>query len=103
MFVAAAVAEIAGCFSFWLWLSEAKPSWWLAHGLVSLVASPGCARWWTAARPGGPTRLMAASVSPPRWQVCGTIEGVRPDRWDTLGAAISLVGAAIIIFGPRSA
>ncbi|ESZ11317.1 hypothetical protein X737_30085 [Mesorhizobium sp. L48C026A00] len=29
--------------------------------------------------------------------------GVRPDCWDTLGAAISLVGAAVIIFGPRSA
>ncbi|MCB1376470.1 MAG: hypothetical protein KDJ78_20250, partial [Rhodobacteraceae bacterium] len=32
-----------------------------------------------------------------------TIEGVRPDRWDTLGAAICLVGATVILFGPRTA
>ena len=30
------------------------------------------------------------------------IEGVKPDRWDVAGAAICLVGAALIIFGPRS-
>ena len=31
------------------------------------------------------------------------IEGVRPDRWDLAGATICLAGAAIILFGPRSA
>jgi small multidrug resistance family-3 protein len=30
------------------------------------------------------------------------VEGIRPDRWDTLGAAVCLVGAAIILFGPRA-
>ena len=30
------------------------------------------------------------------------IEGVRPDRWDMAGAALCLIGAAIILFGPRS-
>jgi small multidrug resistance family-3 protein len=29
------------------------------------------------------------------------VEGMRPDRWDTGGAAICLIGAAVIIFGPR--
>ena len=28
-------------------------------------------------------------------------EGFRPDRWDIAGAAICLVGAAVIIAGPR--
>lgn len=32
-----------------------------------------------------------------------TVEGVRPDRWDALGAVICLIGAAVILFGPRSA
>jgi hypothetical protein len=32
----------------------------------------------------------------------GAVEGIRPDRWDALGAAVCLVGAAIILFGPRS-
>ena len=31
------------------------------------------------------------------------IEGARPDRWDLIGAAICLAGAALILFGPRSA
>jgi small multidrug resistance family-3 protein len=30
------------------------------------------------------------------------VEGAVPDRWDILGAAISLVGAGVILFGPRS-
>jgi small multidrug resistance family-3 protein len=31
------------------------------------------------------------------------VEGVRPDRWDAIGALICLVGAAVILFGPRAA
>ena len=30
-------------------------------------------------------------------------EGHRPDRWDVGGAIVCLAGAAIILFGPRSA
>jgi len=29
-------------------------------------------------------------------------EGTIPDRWDTLGAFVCLIGAGIILFGPRS-
>ncbi len=30
------------------------------------------------------------------------IEGTRPDRWDITGALICVIGAGIILFGPRS-
>ena len=30
-------------------------------------------------------------------------EGFKPDRWDTIGAAICLAGAAVILWGPRPA
>ena len=30
------------------------------------------------------------------------VEGVRPDRWDMLGAGVCLAGAAIILYGPRA-
>jgi small multidrug resistance family-3 protein len=30
------------------------------------------------------------------------VDGFRPDRWDLLGAAICLVGVAVIMYGPRS-
>jgi len=29
------------------------------------------------------------------------VESIRPDRWDLIGGAVCLVGAAIILFGPR--
>ena len=32
-----------------------------------------------------------------------TVEGARPDRWDLTGAGICLMGAALILFGPRGA
>lgn len=30
------------------------------------------------------------------------IEGNRPDRWDLIGGIICVVGALIILYGPRS-
>ena len=29
-------------------------------------------------------------------------ENVKPDRWDVIGGSISLIGAAIILWGPRA-
>ncbi|QQR41060.1 YnfA family protein [Devosia rhizoryzae] len=29
-------------------------------------------------------------------------EGIRPDRWDMIGAGLALAGAAIVFFGPRA-
>jgi small multidrug resistance family-3 protein len=103
VYIAAAFAEIAGCFSFWIVLREGKPSWWLAPGLVSLalfawlltcIDSAAAGRAYAAY--GGV--YIAASLVWLWW-----VEGVRPDRWDTLGAGLALIGAAVIIFGPRTA
>ena len=38
LFVAAAVAEIAGCFSFWAWWRLEKSPLWLVPGVISLMA-----------------------------------------------------------------
>jgi small multidrug resistance family-3 protein len=102
VYLAAAVAEIAGCFSFWLWLREARSSWWLAPGVISLIMFAWLLTLVDASAAGRAYAAyggvyIAASLT---W--LWMIEGLRPDRWDTLGAAISLVGAAVIIFGPRS-
>src|SRR3546814_1921729 len=37
VYTAAALAEIAGCFSFWAWLRLDKPAWWLTPGMVALA------------------------------------------------------------------
>ena len=31
------------------------------------------------------------------------VEKTRPDQWDAIGAGICLAGAAVILFGPRTA
>ncbi|MBC8158851.1 MAG: YnfA family protein [Rhodospirillales bacterium] len=100
-YIGAAVAEIAGCFAFWGWLKLDKPIWWLVPGMASLalfaylltlVDSTAAGRAYAAY--GGV--YIAASLA---W--LWIIEGVRPVRWDISGVVICLVGATVIIAGPR--
>ena len=37
IYVAAALAEIAGCFAFWAWLRNGQSAWWIAPGIASLI------------------------------------------------------------------
>ncbi|MCW2350219.1 MULTISPECIES: YnfA family protein [unclassified Sphingobium] len=102
-FIGAALAEIAGCFAFWAWLRLDKSPLWLLPGLASLavfawlltlVEADYAGR--TYAAYGG---VYIASALAWLWLA----EGTRPDRWDVLGGAVCLCGAAIIVFGPRTA
>ncbi|MET0907546.1 MAG: YnfA family protein [Bradyrhizobiaceae bacterium] len=101
VYVAAALAEIVGCFAFWAWLRLGKPVWLVIPGVASLVLfawlltqieSEAAGRAYAAY--GG--IYIAMSVL---W--LWLAEGFRPDRWDIAGAAICLIGAAVIIAGPR--
>lgn len=102
-YVGAALAEIAGCFAFWAWARLDKPVWWLLPGLASLavfawlltlVDSAAAGRAYAAY--GGV--YIAASLA---W--LWAVEGAQPDRWDLIGGAVCLVGAGIILLGPRPA
>ncbi|WP_119681148.1 YnfA family protein [Indioceanicola profundi] len=97
----AALAEIAGCFSFWAWLRLDRTPLWIVPGIASLIAfawlltridADFAGRAYAAY--GGV--YIAASLA---W--LWIAEGQRPDRWDVTGAAICLVGAALILLGPR--
>lgn len=101
VYIGAAVAEIAGCFAFWAWLRLDKSAWWIMPGLASLalfaylltlVDSAAAGRAYAAY--GG---IYIASSLAWLWLV----EGVKPDRWDAIGAGICLIGTAIIIAAPR--
>ena len=101
LYSAAAVAEIGGCFAFWAWLRLDRSIYWVLPGLVSLIVfallltridSMFAGR--TFAAYGGV--YIAASVI---W--LWVVEGQRPDRWDVVGSVICLIGAAIILLGPR--
>lgn len=101
LYAAAALAEIAGCFAFWAWLRLGKPAFWLAPGLLSLALFaylltrvPADAAGRAYAAYGGV--YIAASLV---W--LWLVEGQRPDRFDLAGAAICLVGAAVILLPAR--
>ena len=103
LYLAAALAEIAGCFAFWAWLRLDKSALWLIPGMVSL----GIFAWLLT--------MVDASAAGRAYAAYGGIyiaaslawlwgaEGLRPDRWDVIGATICLIGAAVIIAGPRAA
>lgn len=102
-FIAAAVAEIAGCFAFWAWLRLGKSMLWLLPGTASLILF---AYFLTFAEVTAAGRAYAAYggiyiAASLAW--LWLVEGTRPDRWDTIGAAVCLLGAAIILFVPRHA
>ena len=98
----AALGEIGGCFAFWAWLRSGKSPLWTIPGTASLIAfalvltridSPSAGRAYAAY---GGIYILSSLL----W--LWVVEGTTPDRWDILGAAICLAGAAVILFGPRT-
>lgn len=101
IYIAAAAAEIAGCFAVWGWLRLNASALWLIPGvaslclfayLLTLVESAFAGRAYAAY--GG--IYIAASLL---WM--WLVEKSPPDRWDLAGAALCLSGAAVIIYAPR--
>jgi small multidrug resistance family-3 protein len=101
LFSLTAAAEIFGCYAVYLWLRWHKPVWWLLPGaaalalfawLLTLHPQAGAGRVYAAY---GGVYIAASLV----W--LWTVEGIRPDRWDVLGSLICLMGASVILFGPR--
>ena len=101
IYALAALAEIAGCFAFWAWLRMGKSVWWVAPGIASLLLFAWLLTRVDAVAAG---RTYAAYggiyiVGSLAW--LWIVEGLKPDRYDLIGGAVCLVGAVIIIAGPR--
>lgn len=100
LFVLTAVAEIAGCYLPYLWMRQGKSVWLLVPGALSLALFA----WLLSLHPTAAGRTYAAyggvyvavAVFWLWW-----IDGVRPDRWDLIGVAVTLIGMSIIAFGPH--
>jgi small multidrug resistance family-3 protein len=101
LFAAAALCEIAGCFAFWACFRLHRPALWLVPGMASLAAfawllsrveSPFAGRVYAAY---GGVYILASLV----W--LAVVERSAPDRWDLIGAVICLLGASVILGGPR--
>ncbi|MEL6267247.1 MAG: YnfA family protein [Pseudomonadota bacterium] len=100
-YLVAALAEIAGCFAFWAWLRLGHSAWWILPGLAALALFAWALTFVEATAAGRAYAAyggvyIAASLA---W--LWLVEGVRPDRWDLLGAGLCLAGAAIILAAPR--
>ncbi|CAH1657472.1 YnfA family protein [Chelatococcus asaccharovorans] len=102
IYVLAALAEIAGCFAFWAWLRLGYSALWLIPGVASLAAFAYFLTLVDAAAAGrayaayGGIYIVMSLIW--LWRA----EGIAPDRWDIAGGAICLLGAGVILLGPRA-
>lgn len=100
LFVATAVAEIVGCYLPYLWLRQGASAWLLLPGVASLALFA----WLLSLHPTAAGRVYAAYGGvyigvAIVWLML--VDGVKPTTTDWIGAAICLVGMAVIMFGPR--
>lgn len=100
LFALTALAEILGCYLPYLWLRRARPPWLVLPAALSLAAFA----WLLTLHPAAAGRTYAAYAgvyvaSALVW--LWLVEGVVPDRWDLIGATVSIAGMAIIAFAPR--
>lgn len=98
---AAAVAEIAGCFAFWAWARNGASPLWLLAGLGALAAFAGLLTLAETATAGRAYAAYSGIYIATSLVWLWLVEGFRPDRWDVLGASIAIIGAGVILFGPR--
>ncbi len=101
LFIATAIAEVVGCYLPFLFLRKGGSPWLLIPGVASLAIFA----WLLSLHPNAAGRTYAAyggvyvAVAVIwLWQV----DRVTPDRWDLIGAAVALVGMAIIAFAPHA-
>jgi small multidrug resistance family-3 protein len=101
LFVLAAVLEIGGAWLVWQGLREHRGWVWIGAGALALSlygvvatfqSDPNFGR--ILAAYGG--IFVAGSIA---WGVVA--DGYRPDRFDLIGAAICLLGMAVIMYAPR--
>lgn len=100
LFVLTALAEIVGCYLPYLWLRKEASAWLLLPAAISLALFA----WLLTLHPFAAGRTYAAYGGVYvgvalvwLWRV----EGIPPDRWDLIGAAVAMAGMAIILFAPR--
>ena len=102
LFVLAALAEIGGAWLVWQGVREQRGLVWIIAGILALGAYGFVATLQPDAHFG---RILAAYggvfvAGSLAWGMA--VDGFRPDRYDVAGAAICLVGVAVIMYAPRA-
>jgi len=102
LFMLTALAEIVGCYLPFLVLKENRTAWLLVPAAASLALFA----WLLSLHPTAAGRVYAAyggvyiSVAI-LW--LWAVDRITPSTSDVVGVAVSLLGMAIIMFGPRQA
>jgi small multidrug resistance family-3 protein len=101
LFMVTAVAEILGCYLPYLWLKNNGSPWLLLPAALSLAVFV----WLLSLHPTAAGRVYAAYGGvyigvAILW--LWVVDGIRPTRWDLIGAAVAVAGMAIIMLGPRT-
>ncbi|SEL04392.1 YnfA family protein [Nitrosovibrio tenuis] len=102
LFMATAIAEIAGCYLPYLWLKQGQSVWLLVPAAASLAIFV----WLLTLHPTTAGRTYAAYGGVYIFVAIiwlWIVEGVTPTVWDMAGSLVALTGMAIIMFAPRHA
>jgi small multidrug resistance family-3 protein len=101
LFAVSALLEIGGCWLVWQCFREHRGWLWAVFGVVALGLYGVSATLQPDSRFG---QILAAygGVFIAGSLIWGYVaDGYRPDRYDIIGAAICLVGVAVIMYAPR--
>lgn len=100
--ILAALCELLGCYAVWRVVRTQQSPWWLAVAVPlllvfawALTRSPAQFAGRAFAAYAGVYLLGAMA-----WFVL--LDGGRIDRWDLLGAGLSLAGALVVLYAPRA-
>ena len=99
-FLLAGFCEIGGGYLVWLWFKEGKALYYgltgfillAVYGLVAALQSSNFGRVYASY--GGIFILLALLWG---WKV----DGIKPDKYDLVGAMIALFGVAVMMYFPR--
>lgn len=101
-YVLAAAGEIGGCFAFWAWLRMHRSALWVIPGSAALIVFAIALTGVDSSHAGRAYAAYGGIYIASSLAWLRVVEGVRPDRWDLIGAAVCLAGAGLILFGPRA-
>ncbi len=100
LFFLTAIAEIVGCYLPYLWLKQGKSAWLLIPAALALVMFV----WLLTLHPFSAGRTYAAYGGVYVAVAIGWlwwVERLEPTHWDLMGAAVTIIGMAIIAMQPQ--
>ncbi|MFZ5956432.1 YnfA family protein [Pseudomonas knackmussii] len=102
-FLLAAFCEIAGCYTFFLWLRLDRTPLWIIPGLFSLVCFALLLTRVEAAYAGRAYAAYGGIYVAASLFWLAFIEKSRPLWSDWLGVALCIAGASVVLLGPKLA